>query len=278
MGQVPGRAALLLIGDGRLASHLSHYFRGLGLPLTRWSRRQGVIQTGEGSQSARSRSPRDARGSLPELLARADRVLLAIRDDALPGFVQTHRRTAGTRQQSTRQQSALWVHFSGSTVVDDAWSAHPLCTFSGAPYAREVYESIPFIVEREGPPLAELVPGLPNPTAAIPRAEKALYHALCVAAGNFTQMLWGQLFDGFEKRLDLPPGLALPYLRQTARRLERSLEKGESAALTGPVTRGDHGTIHDNLEALNGAGLHDLAAVYEAFLSLAGQPRLEDVA
>ena len=266
MGQVPGRAATLLIGDGRLADHLSHYFRARALRCTRWSRRRGVFDVAiSGTSGAKSPNPPDPSEALAELIARADRVLLAIRDDALEPFVRDHQRGS----------DALWVHFSGSTVVDGAWSAHPLCTFSGSPYEPEVYASIPFIVEQEGPPLSELIPGLDNPTAAIPRASKPLYHALCVAAGNFTQLLWQQLFRGFEERLGLPSELALPYLRQTARSLEQ-IESSE--VLTGPLARGDHGTIGRNLAALSDAGEHDLAAVYEAFLALASRPILEEVA
>jgi predicted short-subunit dehydrogenase-like oxidoreductase (DUF2520 family) len=243
MGQVPGRASLLLIGDGRLAGHLSFYLRAKELPLSMWSRR---------------RDPR--RTLLPGLLQQADRVLLAIRDDALAGFVREHRRDGGP----------LWVHFSGSAAVDGAWSAHPLCTFSGPPYEKGVYETIPFIVEREGPPLAELIPGLGNPSAAVPRAAKPLYHALCVAAGNFTQLLWRELFRGFEERLGLPAELALPYLRQTAHALERGLEDHlGNGVLTGPIARRDTTTIGRNLQALSGAGLDGLAGVYEAFLRLA---------
>lgn len=269
MGQVPGRAALLLIGDGRLADHLSHYFTARQLDVTRWSRRQGAFGSPGTLDVAGAERRRDPMEALPELLAGADRVLLAIRDDALPGFVEAHR----------AESDAVWVHFSGSVVVDGAWSAHPLCTFAGAPYPPEVYEAIPFIVEQEGPPLGELIPGLDNPTAAIPRAAKPLYHALCVSAGNFTQLLWQQLFQHFEQRLGLPADFAVPYLRQTGLNLEQGLgEAGGRAVLTGPLARGDHGTIRRNLAALEDAGLHDLAAVYEAFRGLAGRRMLEDAA
>ena len=260
MGQVPGRAALLLIGDGRLAGHLSTYFRARGLDLTQWSRRRGVV----GATGPR----RDPWKTLPALVAGADRVLLAIRDDSLASFVKANR----------RDPESVWVHFSGSTVVDGAWTAHPLCTFAGPAYDPEIYAAVPFIVEREGPPLAELVPGLDNPSWSIPRAAKPLYHALCVAAGNFTQMLWLELFRAFEARLGLPARAAVPYLRQTARGLEQNSLAPTRDVLTGPIARGDHGTIRRNLEALGAAGLVDLAGVYEAFLELAGARRLEEVA
>ncbi len=268
MGQVPGRAAQLLIGDGHLAGHLSHYFHTRRLNVTRWSRGRGVFGPGL-SGADRAGSRRNPEEILPELLNTADRVLLAIRDDALQDFVRTHQ----------GDSDAVWVHFSGSAFVDGAWSAHPLCTFAGPPYQQEVYESIPFIVEQEGPPLSELIPGLDNPTAAIPRAAKPLYHALCVTAGNFTQLLWQQLFRGFEQQLGLPAALALPYLRQTGLSLEHGLDRGQDEeVLTGPLARRDHGTIGRNLTALHDAGLHDLAAVYDAFLRLADCQLLEDAA
>lgn len=257
MGQVPERASYLLVGDGRLAAHLSHYFQAKHLDLHRWSRRQGVIGA-------------DAERSLDELIAAADRVLLAIRDDALTGFVARHRRGS----------DAIWVHFSGSLVLDseneadEVWSAHPLCTFSGEPYDLATYETIPFVVEREGPSFAELLPGLDNPSAAIPGRDKALYHALCVSAGNFTQLLWQQLFTAFEHRLCLAPELALPYLRQTALNLEqagRGGQAGGDGVLTGPLARRDGRTIERNLAALDEARLPGLVKIYRAFLDLAGE-------
>jgi len=55
----------------------------------------------------------------------AERVLLAIRDDALADFVRRWRRSTG----------AVWVHFSGSAVVDGAWSAHPVLRSASAAFA-----------------------------------------------------------------------------------------------------------------------------------------------
>ena len=86
-----------------------------------------------------------------------------------------------------------------------------------------------------------------------------------MTAGNFTQLLWQQLFNAFEDRLGLPSELAMPYLRQTV----RGLEQGGAEAMTGPIVRGDHGTIGHNIEALRDARMDDLAEVYEAFVRLA---------
>lgn len=266
MGQVPERATFVLIGDGRLATHLSTFFQAKNLDFIQWSRRQGVIGPSSSTlfEPGMTDDP-DPERSLARLLSRADRVLLAIRDDALGDFVRAH----------NRDTAAMWIHFSGSRVIDGAWSAHPLSTFAGAAYPIAVYETIPFIVEQEGPPFAELLPGIDNPSATLPRAAKPLYHALSVAAGNFTQMLWQQLFRTFEEHLGLEVDVALPYLRQTARNLEQAA--GEESVLTGPIARGDHDTIRSNLNALRVAQLDALAEVYEAFLGLTG-PKSREVA
>ncbi|MDH3525769.1 MAG: DUF2520 domain-containing protein, partial [Acidobacteriota bacterium] len=40
-------------------------------------------------------------------------------------------------------------------------------------------------------------------------------------------------------------------------------------ALTGPIARGDGATVRRNLEALDGAGRPELAAIYRSFLDAA---------
>src|SRR5262249_34488069 len=66
---------LLLIGDGRLATHLSHYFAQLGLSHCVWSRRL----------QAESRCP-----ELGTLVHARTRALIAISDDAIEPFIAQH--------------------------------------------------------------------------------------------------------------------------------------------------------------------------------------------
>ena len=238
MRQVPGKASLLLIGDGRLASHLHHYLKLSHLKVTRWSRK-GNLQS-----------------ELAHLIGECDGVLLAISDGSIEDFVNEHR----------TDPSHVWVHFSGGTVVKGAWSAHPLCTFSRASYDLGTYKSIPFLVEREGPSLEELIPGLENPSMPIPGNSKPLYHALCVTAGNFTQLLWLHFFQVFENSFGISSEFCLPFLRQTFLNLERN---DTDDVATGPIARQDRETIKKNIRALRVAKMDPLADIYESFLKLA---------
>lgn len=248
MGQVPEANPWLLVGDGRLALHLHTYLRQLDVAHRRWSRARGWHD---------ARRPTTG---LSAALPRFERILLAISDDALEPFVAAH----------DARRSLPWVHFSGGRRVVGAWAAHPLCTFAGQPYPEAIYREIPFIVEAEGPPLSEILPGLPNPSAAIPAADRALYHALCVAAGNFTTLLWRDFFARLEDRWGIDSALARPYLRRTLANLEGADLAG---ALTGPIARGDAGTIRRNLAALDEGGLDGLARVYRAFVAASPTPR-----
>jgi predicted short-subunit dehydrogenase-like oxidoreductase (DUF2520 family) len=237
MRQVPDRprSPVGIVGRGRLATHLAHYFTLLGIPIRCWSRRTDA-------------------GSPEETLAECPVVLLLISDSAIAPFVGLH----------PGLQSHTLVHASGSLVTPLAHAAHPLMSFGPALYDLETYRAIPFITDENGPPLGELLPGLPNPRFTIHASARPYYHALCVMAGAFSTMLWQKLFADFEHRLGLPPEAAHPYLR----RLSAALLTEPRHALTGPVARGDAGAIQSNLAALEG---DPFQAVYEAFVRVYDQ-------
>lgn len=219
MGQ---RSEILLIGDGRLGRHLAHYFDELGLSYAAWSRRM----------HAEGRCP-----AIETIVHPSTHALLAISDAAIEPFISAH----------PELKNAVRVHFSGSLASTLAIGAHPLFSFAGTLYGRELYERIPFVIDQGAPPLADLIPGLPNPSFFIPPGHRSRYHALCVLAGNFTTLLWRKLFFELDRELDMEREHILPYLESVARGLA-----GTGAPLSGPLSRGDHATIGRNLEALAG--------------------------
>ena len=162
----------------------------------------------------------------------------------------------------------MLIHCSGSLVLEAAQGAHPLMTFADDLYPAELYRRIPFVTDAEGPAFAELFPDLSNPGHELTRDKKALYHAYCVASGNFTSLLWEQVFAGFEAKLGLPKSVLLPYMERIFANLEAPEGSADSVA-TGPLVRKDMKTIERNLAALDG---HPLEDIYRAFLRLSGIP------
>lgn len=220
-----------LVGRGRVAIHMARYLEFEALPFIIWHR---------GMES----SPESE-------LATADVILLAVRDDAIQPFAEDHHEL-GDRPV---------VHFSGSLTVDGLSGLHPLMTFGPETYDLETYRSIPFIEERGGRGFQEIFPRLSNPSWAIDREMKPLYHALCVLAGNCSTLLWSKAIDDFEQRLGLPRDSLLPYLTATVNNTVRAGRE----ALTGPLARGDAATMARNLRALEG---DPYAGVYRAFAAL----------
>lgn len=237
MRQVPGSNMFLIIGDGRLARHLSHYLKFESLPFESWRRSQG-------------------REELAELAARATHILLAITDSSIAKF---HEENADLFKEKTV------VHFSGALIHPLIPSAHPLMSFSNDLYEPSTYRRIAFITEKGRGGFASLLPGLKNAAHELQPELKPLYHALCVMSGNFTVLLWEKAFRDFEA-MGLPRFALLPYLERTAVNLLGATNG--ASVLTGPLARGDQPTIEKNIAALEGDAFQK---IYLAFREAVAQ-------
>jgi len=225
-----------IIGGGRLARHFSHYFRLLGIPHTQWQRSTG-----------------DA-GDLIQAVAEASHVLLLISDKAIPGFLA----------ENQFLYNKTLIHCSGAHSFINVAGVHPLMTFGEELYDLPAYTAIPMVCEQSMNPdfqFSRLFPQLNNPVHAIPAGQKALYHAYCVCAGNFSQLLWQMSTEGMQAELGLPADALKPYLQQN---LDNFFSHGKFA-LTGPLVRGDKETIKANLKALENQSLQ---AIYHQFSKL----------
>lgn len=225
-----------IIGDGRMATHFCHYLDLLFIPYWQWSRRLYI------GNEMRSET------KLTEMVGQSTHVLLLIRDDAIEAFITAH----------PEIKEKKLVHFSGCLSVDFAYSAHPLMTFGPEKYLLSQYQQIPFIIEKEGPSFAELLPGLSNPNFKIAKAQKAFYHCLCVMANNFTTILWQKCFKEMENKWGIDKQYLFPFLQQTVMNL-----KIHQQTLTGPLARNDLKTIGMNLAALENDAFYP---VYAAFV------------
>ena len=231
-----------IVGGGRLARHFSEYFQLLEIPHNCWTRdRRSRFNTFD-LPGAEQR--------LKETVGNADRVLLLVADNAI---------TALLKQYPFLHEKYL-AHCSGSLSIPGVTGAHPLMTFTDRLYDLDTYQGIPFILE-PGPDFARLFPDLSNPHFVINVEDRARYHAMCVMAGNFSQLMWKGISDRFEQQLDLPATTMWPYLQQVT---ENFIQSPESA-LTGPLTRNDRQTIDRNLNSLNGDPLQDLYAAFVNF-------------
>lgn len=103
--------------------------------------------------------------------------------------------------------------------------------------------------------------GLKGASLVLAGADRPLYHAMCVFASNFQHAL-AESAGCIARRIGLSPSRANRLLAPLARTtLENLLARGTGPGLTGPVLRGDVGTVAGHLSALR-ARAPELAPLY----------------
>ncbi len=202
--------------------------------------------------------------AVAEVMSAADLVLLTVPDDVLPGLV-TGLVTAG----AVRSGQFL-VHASGRYGIDVLAPAtqlgalplalHPVMTFTGTSLDLERLSGAPFGVTAPDVlrPVAEaLAVEMGGEPVWVEERDRALYHAALANASNHLVTLVAQSMDLLERAGVSEPARMLGPLMSAS--LDNALRHGDPA-LTGPVVRGDAGTVREHLRALTAASPESRAA------------------
>ncbi len=162
------------------------------------------------------------------------------------------------------RQGQAAVHCSGADstdVLEPARKAgakvaafHPLQTFAGAKEAMENMPGSTFAIESEEPlltTLKKMAEDLGGSWIILEAEDKAAYHAAAVFVSNYLVTLVKMAADLWET-FSIPPDKAtkalLPLIRGTVHNIETI---GLPNCLTGPIARGDAGTILKHLNTIS---------------------------
>ncbi|WP_026369448.1 Rossmann-like and DUF2520 domain-containing protein [Kallotenue papyrolyticum] len=243
------RPSLAIIGLGRVGTVLGRALHAVGYRI--------VAVAGRDAQQAQALAAQWQARAVDNLTAArsADLTLLTIPDDAL-GPVVSDLAAAGAWHSAQAV-----VHTSGAlpaAVLEPAQrrgaaigSFHPLAAFASRTMAMPAGISV--AIEAQAPlrdtlwRMARAIGATPLPIEA---RDKPLYHAAAVIASNYTVTL-AAIAAQLLQRLGATPEQSLdallPLMRTTLDNLE---QQGLPAALTGPLVRGDLGTLERHLQAL----------------------------
>jgi predicted short-subunit dehydrogenase-like oxidoreductase (DUF2520 family) len=272
-GSAGPRLRVGVVGAGRVGTALAVALRRAG---------HDVVAVSGVSEASRRRAERD----LPDVpvqpaedVARAAQlVLLTVPDDALPGVVET------LAAQDCFSSGQLVAHTSGRHGLDvlrpavEAGAAplalHPVMTFAGAPEDADRLAGATVTVsapESLLPVAQAIVLELGAEPAPVPDSARVLYHAALAWGSNYLVTLVTTAADLLRAAgVEDPSRMLGPLLGAS---LDNALRRGD-AALTGPVARGDAGTVAAHLDALS-ATAPDVVAAYVALARLTADRALQ---
>jgi predicted short-subunit dehydrogenase-like oxidoreductase (DUF2520 family) len=262
----PGRFSVGVIGAGRVGPVL-------GAALAR-AGHEVVAAYGVSDRSRRRAA--DMLPAVPllpaaDVAAKAELLLLTVPDDALAALV------AGLASTGAIRQGRVVVHTSGRYgigILEPALKAgalplalHPVMTFTGTDVDLARLSGCSFGVTAPEPfrPMAEaLVVEMGGEPEWIAEEKRPLYHAALASGANHLVTLVAQAAELLRECGVANPNQMLGPLLGAA--LDNALRSGD-AALTGPVARGDAGTVAAHLAELGRVDQHGL--IRSAYLAMA---------
>lgn len=259
------KQSIALIGPGRVGCAVSKCLHEAGYPIT------AVI----GRNRQRAAEACKFIGCSPDLAsaqltdgATAHIVLLAVPDDQIRTVALRFQAVANISKQTTL------IHFSGFHPAEimrrqgspvALLSLHPLFPFADRQKAFEQLHQAPCAIEGDNPQILalgeELVNAMGGSFFTIAGNKKKLYHAAACIASNYLVTLLAAARDllircGIEADQTMP--LLLPLVQAA---LDNVKDLGCEQGLTGPIVRGDIGTVTEHIQALQN-GAPELLALY----------------
>jgi predicted short-subunit dehydrogenase-like oxidoreductase (DUF2520 family) len=245
----PARLKIGVVGTGRVGAVF-------GAALERAGHRVVAASAVSAASTQRARSflPHAAIRQPADVIAASDLALLTVPDDALPALV------SGLAQTQAPLEGRMLAHTSGrygTAVLDPATrggalplALHPVMTFTGRPEDLDRIGGVCFGVTAPGAllPVAQaLVIEMGGEPVAIAEEDRTLYHAALAVAANHLVTLIAEATDLLRGAGVPDPARMLGPLVSAA--LDNGLRLG-IAGLTGPVARGDAGTVASHIEAI----------------------------
>ncbi|MPV48433.1 pantoate--beta-alanine ligase [Pseudactinotalea sp. HY160] len=264
----PGRLGIGVVGAGRVGAVLANALRACG---------HGIVAVSGASPDTLDRIDALLPGVPVEpadvVVARSELVFLTVPDDDLAPLVR------GLADLGRFHAGQLVVHCAGrygTEVLAPALAAgaiplaiHPAMTFTGTSVDLARLVGTPFAVSAPTPvlPIAQaLVVELGGEPVVLDDDARVLYHAALSHGANHLVTLTGQAVRTLAAAGVADGGALLTPLMTAA--LDGALRGGDQA-LTGPVSRGDAGTVADHLDRLARLTGPEVADVLPSYTALA---------
>lgn len=270
------------IGAGKVATAFGRYLYSKNLTISGYHDRHA-----DKVAHAVTHTRSQAFPNIAETAAHSDMVLITTRDDQIAGVC---RRLC---EQNCIAPGHLIGHMSGahsSHILAEArkskasvFSLHPLQAFADEEKSLADLPDTYFSLEAENgglDPVKKMLTRMGNPYFTLSPEHKSLYHLSACMLSNYLVTLMASGLSALETSgIDPKEGFAAmrPLIEGSLSNIARL---GPARALTGPIARGDSGTVEQHMAALKTLQLDRIKSVYTAMglntLELATEELLKD--
>ena len=273
-GAHPARLRVGVVGAGRVGAVLGAALARAGHHVS------GVSAVSQASRErAAERLPGVPVRTVPEVVADAELVLLAVPDDALAALAQ------GLSATGAWQAGQIVAHTSGrhgAAVLDPVRrhhafpiAIHPAMTFTGTALDLDRLHECCFGVTADArilPIASALVLDIGAEPVTVAEEDRVAYHCALAHGSNHLVTLTAQAMQILDHAgVETPAHVLRPLLYAA---LDNALRLRD-AALTGPVARGDVGTVATHLEVLR-ERVPDVVTTYRALATATAARAVED--
>lgn len=268
------QAAIAIVGAGRVGLSLGRALSHGGHAVTMLTRGGQAVSGGLVSVASWS-----------DALHGADVVLAAVPDDAIGAVADQLARLERITAHHVVLHCSGMHDRSALAALDVTGAAlgslHPLMTFIAAAGEPELLDGTPAVLEGDRRAVAaarELATSLGMaPVIELDGASKCRYHAGAVFAANYLVVL-ADVAERLAREAGAGDAAATLYLPLMQRALVNVGERGAAASLSGPVIRGDAGTVAAHLDVLDGVDRELYQVLGRAALEIAREQGLDEAA
>lgn len=247
-----GRPRICFIGAGRAGTALGVAFARAGWEVTGVASRDAAHRERFRELVPGARAFADAANVLDE----GDLIFLTVPDDAIAGAAANLHLYSGQALVHTSGALPASILAPAMAAGTSMASFHPLVAFADLDHSLEALQGATVALDGDEsllPVLAELAESVGARPVRLPEGGKPAYHAAAMlAAGGLVGLLDGIAQIAALADLDERQALAV-YLPLARQALDNAERLGIDGALTGPLLRGDVGTVTAHLEVLGHA-------------------------
>lgn len=235
---------IAFIGAGKAGCSLAGYFRDCGEEVA-------------GFYSPNTRAAGfNMYDSAEKAAEESDLLIISVNDDSISAVWQGLDRAALRGKTVCHLSGSLTSEVFGAHEGVNVCSLHPVLAFSSRETEFKYIKSAFFTLEGDDEAIkliSELVERCGNRYKVIKAESKAAYHAAACFVSNFMTAVCAEGFDILREECGFTDREALmamsPLIEVNAANI---CKKGIKPSLTGPVSRGDSGTVTKHLKALAG--------------------------